>query len=181
MGRRELRTRLCCGDIREGYHLEYLGVDGMIILKMGLLEIGSGSLEWNDVALSWNLVCVWLWTFGAYEMWGMSWLADELLVSHEVLQSVGFTIPAHLHLDFTNTVNNSNLHSTITSSSTDNCIIKLQPQFILCSPLGTCVYKIFKSTYRKGPYFLRKFVQQRARNLALLSSELATRLRPNRQ
>ena len=33
MGRRELRTQLCCGDIREGYHLEYLGVDGMIILK----------------------------------------------------------------------------------------------------------------------------------------------------
>ena len=45
MGRRELRTRLCCGNIREGYHLEYLGIGGMIILKMGLQEIGSGSLE----------------------------------------------------------------------------------------------------------------------------------------
>ena len=58
MGRRELNTQLCCGDIKEGYHVEYLGVDGMIILKMVFLGIGSGSLEWNDVVLSWNLVCV---------------------------------------------------------------------------------------------------------------------------
>jgi hypothetical protein len=35
VGRRELHTWFCCGDIREGYHLEYIGVDGMIILKCG--------------------------------------------------------------------------------------------------------------------------------------------------
>jgi hypothetical protein len=115
-------------------------------------------------------------------MWGISWLADELLVCHEVLWSVRFTIPAHLlHLDFTNPVNNINLHSVITSSSTDNCITKLQPQLILCSPLGTCVSKILKSTYHKGPYFLRKIAQQRAQNLAVLSNELATHLCPNHQ
>ena len=115
-------------------------------------------------------------------MRGMSWLADELLVSHKVLWSTGFTIPAHLlHLDFTNTVNNINLHSAITSASTDNYITKLQPQFILCSPLGTCVLKILKSTYHKGPYFLRKIAQQRAQNLAVQSNELAKRLFPNQQ
>jgi len=52
----ELHTWLCCGDIREGYHLEYLGVDGKIILKWVFKK--SVQREWNDVALSWSLARV---------------------------------------------------------------------------------------------------------------------------
>jgi len=47
VGRRELHTWFCCGDIREGYHLEYIGVDGMIILKWVFKE--SVQRAWTGV------------------------------------------------------------------------------------------------------------------------------------
>jgi hypothetical protein len=146
---------------------------------MGLQEISSESMDCNDVVQSWSLVHVVMnlqvpWNVGnILASWQTVGLSQSTLVR-------GFTIPAHLlQLDFTNTVNNINLHSAITLSSTANCVTKLQPQFFPCSPLGTCVSKILKSTYHKGPYFLRKIAQQRAQNLAALSNELATRLFPS--
>ena len=51
MGRGEVYTRFWWGNLREGYHLEYPGVDGRIILKWivekwdvkhGLDRSGSG-------------------------------------------------------------------------------------------------------------------------------------------
>jgi len=50
MGRGEVYTRVWWGNLRERDQLEDPGVDGRIILKMDLQEVGCGGMNWIDLA-----------------------------------------------------------------------------------------------------------------------------------
>jgi hypothetical protein len=50
MGRGEVYTRVWWGNLRERDPLEDPGVDGRIILKMDLQEVGCGGMDWIDLA-----------------------------------------------------------------------------------------------------------------------------------
>jgi hypothetical protein len=45
-----MHTGFWWGDLREGDHLEDLDVDGRIILKWILQEIGCNGVDWIDMA-----------------------------------------------------------------------------------------------------------------------------------
>jgi hypothetical protein len=46
----ELRTGFWWGGLRERYHLEYLDIDGRIILKIDLQQVGCEGVDWIDLA-----------------------------------------------------------------------------------------------------------------------------------
>jgi hypothetical protein len=48
--RREVHTWFWWGDLRETQHLEDLGIDGRIILKIGLQEVGWRGMGGIDLA-----------------------------------------------------------------------------------------------------------------------------------
>jgi hypothetical protein len=55
---------------------------------MDLQQIGSGAwtgLIWLRIETSCGLLQIWLWTSWFYNMWGISWLAVELLASKDGL------------------------------------------------------------------------------------------------
>jgi hypothetical protein len=47
--RREIHTGFGCGNLKERGDLEYVGIDGNIILKR-ILKIGLENLDWIDLA-----------------------------------------------------------------------------------------------------------------------------------
>jgi hypothetical protein len=49
MGRKAVRIRFWCRNLRKGDHLEDLSLDGRIILKW-ILEKCDGGMDWIDVA-----------------------------------------------------------------------------------------------------------------------------------
>jgi hypothetical protein len=49
-----VHTGFWSGDLREGDHLEDLGVDGRIILKRHFREVGWGGMDWIDLAVDRN-------------------------------------------------------------------------------------------------------------------------------
>jgi len=49
-GRGEAYTGFRWGNLREGEHLGDPGLDGRIILKMDLQEVGCGGVEWIKLA-----------------------------------------------------------------------------------------------------------------------------------
>jgi hypothetical protein len=50
MGRGEVYTRVWWGNLRERDQLEDSGVNGRIILKVDLQEVGCGGMDWIDLA-----------------------------------------------------------------------------------------------------------------------------------
>jgi hypothetical protein len=49
-GKGEIYIGFWCGKLRVRHHLEDLDVDGRIILKMDLQEVGCGGMDWIDLA-----------------------------------------------------------------------------------------------------------------------------------
>ena len=50
LGRGWACTGFCLGNLRERDHLGDPGIDGMIILKMDLQEVGCGVVDWFELA-----------------------------------------------------------------------------------------------------------------------------------
>jgi hypothetical protein len=50
LGREETYTGFWWGNLRERDHLGDPGLDGRIIKKMDLQEVGCGSMDWTDLA-----------------------------------------------------------------------------------------------------------------------------------
>jgi len=50
VGRGEVYTRVWWGNLRKRDQLEDPGVDGRMILKIGLQEVGCGVMDWIDLA-----------------------------------------------------------------------------------------------------------------------------------
>jgi len=50
MGREEAYTGFWCGNLRERDHLGDPDLDGRIILKMYLQEVGCGGMDWIELA-----------------------------------------------------------------------------------------------------------------------------------
>jgi hypothetical protein len=48
-GKRGVRTRFWCGDLREGDHLGDPGMDGRIILKQ-IFKTWDGGIDWIELA-----------------------------------------------------------------------------------------------------------------------------------
>ena len=47
IGERRVRTGFCWGNVREEVHLEYLGINGRIILEWGFIKWGSRA--WTEL------------------------------------------------------------------------------------------------------------------------------------
>jgi len=47
--REEVHALFLWGNLREGDHMEDPGVDGRIIFKMDLQEVGCGYMDWIDL------------------------------------------------------------------------------------------------------------------------------------
>ena len=49
-----MRTGFWWGGLREGNHLEDLGIDGRVKINMVLREVERGGMEWIDLAEDWD-------------------------------------------------------------------------------------------------------------------------------
>ena len=88
MGRGEVHVVFWWGNMRERGHLEDSGVDGRIMLNWIFNKWMGGAwtgLIWLRIRKGGGLLWMSLWTFLFHKMWGISWLAEDMLGSQEGL------------------------------------------------------------------------------------------------
>jgi hypothetical protein len=66
-------------------------VDGSVLLRwiFGKWDVWAWTWSvWLRIGTGGGLLWMWQWTFGFHKMWGISWLAENRLVSEEELRSM---------------------------------------------------------------------------------------------
>jgi hypothetical protein len=127
-GRWEMRIKFRLESLNERDCWEYRGIDGRIILKINLRNIGLESVGWTGVdrhCTSDGCLGTRQWTFGFHKRRKVSWLSKRLLASQLGLCSMEQCI-VHVHTQHTNECVRLTL-LTKHSKCRVNCAHGLQP------------------------------------------------------